>query len=172
MNMDFSIMVICITIGFLALIGSILYVFTKILSPKWERDYKLKEMDIKNKQYDIYLRLSPEAATESINNYVLTYIHNYIKYNFIASKIDYISKDEIEKMVKNVSVLVITDISELYIFYIGLIRTINTDEDLINFVHQKVMELSVEAATEFNRVNKELLLLACKEITKNKFVKD
>lgn len=155
MNMDFSIILICITIGFITFIfiGSILYIFVKVLTPKWEKEYRLKEMDIKNKQYDLYLRLSPEAATESINNYILTYIHNYIKYNFIASKIDYIPKDEIEKMVKNVSVLVATDISELYIFYIGLIRNINTDDDLINFIHQKVMELSVEAATEYNKVN-------------------
>ena len=30
----------------------------------------------------------------------------------------------------------------------------------------------LNALSEFNRVNKELLLLACKEITKNKFIKD
>lgn len=39
-------------------------------------------------------------------------------------------------------------------------------------IYVRYFSAKLNALSEFNRVNKELLLLACKEITKNKFIKD
>ena len=56
-------------------------------------------------------------------------------------------------MIKDVSKAILKDMSEMYLEYIRLLQSIETDEDLIKFVHNKVMQVSIQIVSEYNKPN-------------------
>jgi hypothetical protein len=142
--------------GILILIGIILILIVVIIElhifkPIIEKNVNLKELEIKNKRYELYSKLSTDMATDSIDNYITTECRKYITYNFVANKIDYINKDEVEIMTRELTATIVNDMSEVYLFYASIIRNIETDDDLISFIHHKVMEIVVAEVSNYNR---------------------
>lgn len=147
--MDFKIVVefaeFILTLGFIYLI------FVKFINPYLETKNSIRNKQVKNNMNDLYSRLDPSIIEETVDAYITHYINQYILYNFIALKITYIKKEEIDKMIKNVTKNIMLDISELYIFYIKMIHSIENDEELLKFIHGKVMDISVESVSNFNK---------------------
>ena len=62
----------------------------------------------------------------------------------------YIKSEEAEKMVNDITKLICIQISELYVFYITMLYSISDDEDLVQYIHNKVENTCIEAITNYN----------------------
>lgn len=134
----------------LAAIIFIFIYFIRILDKCISRKNELKEMEIKNKKFELFANISTEAVQQELDKYFERYINKYITYKFISRKIIYIKQDEIETMIKDISKLIYIEISELYIYYIKLVINIENNEDLLKYIHSRVTTLSIDIASSFN----------------------
>ena len=75
----------------------------------------------------------------------------YIAYKFVANKMTFINNDDTETMIKDLSKLIIIEMSELYLNYIKLVTAINTDEDYIRYIHSRVQNVVIENVSSFNK---------------------
>lgn len=116
---------------------------------------KLKEMEIKNTQYELFTKLDPSLIEEEIDKLINKYINNYYINYMIPNNIDYLKKDAIEKMIKELTKQVMLDLSELYLFYIKTLTNIKSDEDLLMFVHKKIKEHVLIFVTDYNKPKAE-----------------
>lgn len=119
------------------------------------RRNKLKEMEIKNTQYELFTKLDPSLIEEEIDKLINKYINNYYINYMIPNNIDYLKKDAIEKMIKELTKQVMLDLSELYLFYIKTLTNIKSDEDLLMFVHKKIKEHVLIFVTDYNKPKAE-----------------
>ena len=134
-------------ISFIVLIGLISFI---IIKPYLTELNKIRYMEAKNEEYRLFVDISPELITKSLDDYFEEYVKRYIVYRFVSNKIMYINKEETELMVKNITKNIALNISELYIFYIKTIHAINSDDDLIRFINDKVKNICVEEIMQFN----------------------
>lgn len=132
---------------FIVLIGLISFI---IIKPYLTELNRIRYMEAKNEEYRLFTDISPELITKSLDEYFEEYVKRYIVYRFVSNKIMYINKEETELMVKNITKNIALDISELYIFYIKTIHAINSDDDLIRFINDKVKNICVEEIMQFN----------------------
>ena len=94
--------------------------------------------------------------TISILYYILCYLSpialcDDIVYKFVSKKVTYIKHEEVNIMVNDITKLIAVEISELYVFYIKMIREISTDEDLISFIHTRVQNACIDHVSTFNK---------------------
>ena len=80
-------------------------------------------------------------------------MNRYITYKFIANKVIYIKQDDIEKMVSDTTKLIMIEISELYIYYIKLLRSIDNNEDLIQYIYSRVSTITIDTVANYNSAN-------------------
>ena len=125
---------------------NIRYITQKYLIPKNE----LKDKELKNQKYTLLSTLSVDAMEEYIDLYFTKHVQNYITYKFIAKGSRYIKNDECEILITDVTKLIYLEISELYIFYIRMIYSINEDDDLLKYINMKVKETALRSVTDFN----------------------
>lgn len=118
----------------------------------------LEEMQIKNKQYELFMHMDPKLAEEEIDNLIKKYINEYVLSNFIVNKINYIKKPQVDQMIKTLDKVLILEISELYIFYIKTLTNIRNEDDLLNYIDKKVKEHVLEFVTEFNKPIDDLVV--------------
>ena len=142
-----GIYLIIITVLILAyLLWATIYITTKYLIPKNEN----KSMELKNEKYNLFASINTESVNANITEYFTNHIQKYIAYRFMSKKINYIREDDIEIMIKDITKLIYIEISELYIFYIKMLYSINNDDDLLKYINLKVKEISIELITNYN----------------------
>lgn len=153
--MDSNIIVALINALVIIIIIVAFIIFTiKVIVPILNRKLDIKDKEIKNKKYELFTTIDPDKIDEALNKYFETYINRYITYKFIANKSIYIKQEEVENMVRDVTKLIYINISELYIFYINMIGSINGDDErLLEFIHTRVKNISVETVSAYNRAN-------------------
>ena len=142
-----SIITLIIAILIIAyLVWATMYITKKYLIPKNE----LKELETKNHKYELLSTISVKAINDHITEYFTDHIQRYIAYKFISRKINYIREEDSEILIKDITKLIYIEISELYIFYIKMIYSINSDDDLLKYINSKVKEIAIDSITSYN----------------------
>lgn len=130
----------------LYLVWATIYITKKYLIPKNDN----RQMELKNQKYNLLSTLSVESINNALTEYFTNYLQKYIAYKFMARKINYINEENVELMIKDITKLIYLEISELYIFYIRMIYSINEDEDLLKYINSKVKEIAIDLVTNYN----------------------
>lgn len=144
MNGIYALIITVLIVAYL--IWATIYITKKYLIPKNEN----KQMELKNQKYNLLSTLSVESINTALTEYFTDYLQKYIAYKFMARKINYINEENVELMIKDITKLIYLEISELYIFYIRMIYSINEDEDLLKYINSKVKEVSIDLVTNYN----------------------
>ena len=82
-------------------------------------------------------------------------VHTFFKGDkltqIVILPIPQVELEEVDNMIKSVTKECIIEASDLYLFYIRLLCTINTDDDLLNFIFQRVSDRALDIVTNFNK---------------------
>ena len=124
-----------------------------IVKPYMNEKNRIREIESKNKTYELFASIDPEAVQKELDTYFERYVNRYITYKFIANKVIYIKQDDIEKMVSDTTKLIMIEISELYIYYIKLLRAIDNNEDLIQYIYSRVSTITIDTVANYNSAN-------------------
>lgn len=124
-----------------------------IIKPYMNEKNRIREIESKNKTYELFASIDPEAVQKELDTYFERYVNRYITYKFIANKVIYIKQDDIEKMVSDTTKLIMIEISELYIYYIKLLRSIDNNEDLIQYIYSRVSTITIDTVANYNSAN-------------------
>lgn len=112
---------------------------------------EIREKEVKNKKYELFMNISPELMQQSLDSYFELYVNRYITYKFLSKKEMYIKQDEVDKMIKDLTKLIYIEISELYVFYISIIYSIENDDSLLKYIKNKVENTCIDAVSSYNR---------------------
>lgn len=147
--MDSNLLIIMIGICYICTI-----IFVRLLSIQifgyLNQKQKIKTEEVKNNQYNLFMQIDAELVEGEIDKLIKKYLNEYVLYEIIMNNIDYVRKDKVEEMIRYLDKKIMIEISELYIFYIKLLRNINNDEDLLEYVNKKVKEHVLNFVTDFN----------------------
>ena len=124
-----------------------------IIKPYINEKNRIREIESKNKTYELFASIDTEAVQKELDTYFERYVNRYITYKFIANKVIYIKQDDIEKMVSDTTKLIMIEISELYIYYIKLLRSIDNNEDLIQYIYSRVSTITIDTVANYNSAN-------------------
>ena len=124
-----------------------------IIKPYMNEKNRIREIESKNKTYELFASIDPEAVQKELDTYFERYVNRYITYKFIANKVIYIKQDDIEKMISDTTKLIMIEISELYIYYIKLLRSIDNNEDLIQYIYSRVSTITIDTVANYNSAN-------------------
>ena len=141
------ILIACVTITYIFIFCMVKFLIMPYLNKKNE----LREKDIKNKQHTFFSSVDIDAVEKLVTDYIQKYIDRYIVYKFISVKKEYIKDDEIDPMIKDISKNIMRDMSELYVFYIKLLTNVTNTTELVYYVHNKVMELTIDSVSNYNK---------------------
>ena len=149
--MTINIIIICFAIlQILLMILLYLFVVRKAF-PYLDKKNELKEKEIKNEKYKIFLAADTENMTKELDEYFQKAINKYIIYKFVSKKISYIGADDLETMIKDLTKSIVIDISELYVFYISMTASISNQEDLVRYIRDKIKVISIDMVSNYNR---------------------
>lgn len=140
------IFLVCIILLLIYFVWVTIFITNKYLIPK----NNIREMEAKNQKYSLLSTISVEAVQKYIKDYIEEKINNYIMYKFISQRKNYIRDEDMETMIKDVTKLIYLEISELYIFYIKLIYSINDDDSLLKYINTLVKESAIELVSNYN----------------------
>lgn len=132
------------------LLGSITGILIYHVNKYMDLKYKYKDLEIKNKKFELFSTVDVEKINKYIDDYIEGYVNRYAINKFIANNAIYIREQEQAEMIKSITKNIALDISELYIHYISLISSIDNDEDLIKFINQKVKYSVINFAANYN----------------------
>jgi len=104
----------------------------------------------KNKLYELYTKIDIIEIEQIIDNKLKLMITNWTLKHSLINNSDYLREDDVNQMIKEVTLDFTYRISDLYLFYIRCLSDVTTDEDLVRFVREKVKELSLDFITEYN----------------------
>ena len=149
--METLIRCIFITIWSLGYMAVIWFVFRKYVSKRVDRWLDIKNKQAQTSEYDLFLNFDTEVAHNQINDLVDDYIATYVLYNFTINDKEYIGQEDAEKMIKEVTRTIVINLSDLYLFYFKMFRSIKNDEDLVLAVRDVVKERSLTYITEANK---------------------
>lgn len=135
------------------IIGYIFLVVYKNESKHIDKWLEIKDRDVKNKEYNIFMTFDTKLAMDELNNIVDDYISRYVLYNFTINNKDYIGQEDAELLIREVTRSLVINLSELYLFYIKMLRNIDTDEDLVIAVRDIVKDRALLYITESNKPN-------------------
>lgn len=149
--MNINILIICLSAILITGFICTYFIVIKHIIPYLNDKNKIREKEIKNKKYELFNNIDTEFINEKLDKYFEKSVNRYIVYKFISNKVTFIGSDETETMINDLTKFIAIDISELYIFYISMISAINTQEDLIRFIKNKVQNTTIEAVSNFNK---------------------
>lgn len=139
------------SILYLLTLISIMYIVSIEFIPYLNRKNEILEKDVKNKKYQLFKDIDVEVVKTYIDSYFESYINRYITYKFLSKKEMYIKQDEVDKMIKDLTKLIYIEISELYVFYISIIYSIENDDSLLKYIKNKVENTCIDAVSSYNR---------------------
>lgn len=147
-NLDFEL--IFNFIKFILALIFIFYIFIRI-EKQGKKYLDLKRIDFENDKMELLLKIEPKNAEKEIDEYIKNKLNEYIVKNILINKIEFIRKEQIDKMVRELDKEIILNISELYIFYIKLLTNIKDENDLLIFIDSKVKDHVLQFVTEYNK---------------------
>lgn len=150
--MEAIILILSLILGIM-IVGVFIYGLVFIVKPYINEKNRIREIESKNKTYELFASIDPEAVQKELDTYFERYVNRYITYKFIANKVIYIKQDDIEKMVSDTTKLIMIEISELYIYYIKLLRSIDNNEDLIQYIYSRVSTITIDTVANYNSAN-------------------
>lgn len=150
--MEAIILILSLILGIM-IVGVFIYGLVFIVKPYMNEKNRIREIESKNKTYELFASIDPEAVQKELDTYFERYVNRYITYKFIANKVIYIKQDDIEKMVSDTTKLIMIEISELYIYYIKLLRSIDNNEDLIQYIYSRVSTITIDTVANYNSAN-------------------
>ena len=112
---------------------------------------EINKMKIMNRQYEIYMDVDIKKTEEMIDELVQKHMAEYILKEIIAQQVEYITKDQIESMIKAIDKSILLTLSDLYVFYIKLLTKVDSERDIIAYIHHKTNEHVLNYVTEFNK---------------------
>jgi hypothetical protein len=143
------------------LIGLILIIITAIvltfillykkIFPYLEKKNEIRLKEVYNKRIELFNSISLEKVDKEIDEYIQRQVARYITYKFVANRITFINSDDTELMIKDITKLIVVEASEVYTSYMKLLVSINTDEDYIRYVHNRVKNAVIETVSAFNK---------------------
>jgi len=139
--MDFTLIAIVAVICIAVVVWGVFYL-------RYLKEIKNKEIDIK--KFELYSKVDLSKTEDVINKYIEDKLNKYVTQNIIAKGIDYIREEDANKMVKELSSNIIISLSDLYVYYIKLLTTINDQDDLIKYVFEKVSDACTLFILDFN----------------------
>ena len=128
-------------------------ILTFLWKSRIERYLDIKEKEVKNKKYEIYNSVNLDTVNDVIDAYIQKYVDRYVLYKFLANKVPYITEEATNEMIKNVTTNIALDISDLMLYYISLVVSYDTDEELIRFIKTRVTNSAIEYVTNYNATN-------------------
>lgn len=149
--MNINILLICLTVIIVTGFICTYFIVVKQIVPYLNDKNKIREKEIKNKKYELFNNVDTEFISEKLDKYFEKSVNRYIVYKFISNKVTFIGSDDTETMINDLTKFITIDISELYVFYISMISAINSQEDLIRFIKNKVQNTTIEAVSNFNK---------------------
>lgn len=144
-----STVIVC-TFMILLLVACMYFSFLDILKEQLEKRNELKEYELKTERDKYFNSVDIDKIDDIIYKKFLEYVQRYIVFKFVSQKILHIKSSDIDQMVKDITKLAVIDMSELQIYYIKLIRTISSDEDLIKFVNEYVRNIVIDEVRKYN----------------------
>ena len=141
-------------IKLLALVGLYVSLYI-IIKSNLEKRNNLKYMELENRKFELYSQIDPKSVETEIDQFIEKYMDEYILKKYIVKYIDYIKKDEIEKMIRDLDTVICLEISDLYVYYIKLLTSIKDEDDLIRYIDRKVKEHVLGFVTQFNKPKEE-----------------
>lgn len=150
--MEAIILILSLILGIM-IVGVFIYGLVFIVKPYMNEKNRIREIESKNKTYELFASIDTEAVQKELDTYFERYVNRYITYKFIANKVIYIKQDDIEKMVSDTTKLIMIEISELYIYYIKLLRSIDNNEDLIQYIYSRVSTITIDTVANYNSAN-------------------
>ena len=131
-------------------IATCLIFFLAVL-PLLKSFLEIKNKQVENDKMRLFMQMSPDLMEKELDKLLDDYVKRYIIYKFVANKIQFISSEAAETMVKDVTELVLINISDLYVFYLRMISDIKDDESLILQINSRVKNKCIDEVADFNR---------------------
>ena len=128
-----------------------LFYFANIISNYLTIKNKLRALEIDNKKYELFMNIDTKATEDEINSLIENYLNRYVLENFIINGEDFIRKDDIEIMIRELDKQIIVELSDLYIFYIKILIDVKNEDDIIAYIHRKTKDIVLNFVTEFNK---------------------
>lgn len=122
-----------------------------IVDPYLREKNNVQYMNADNAKMDLFLKLDPKLAEQELSQFIKNYIDEYVVKRFIIHKIEYINKENIEIMIKDLTKKIVVEIPELYVFYIKILINIENEDDLIKYIHKIVSDQVLSFTSEFNK---------------------
>ena len=144
--MNFSAIIITVLI----LIVLLIVIYT-VVKPSIDRLLTIKNKEAENEKARIFIDISPEAVEKELDAYFERYVRRYIVYKFVSSNTLYIKDEDCIKMVKEITENIAIEISDLYCFYLKIISSITSDDDLILAINKRVKNKVIEEVTNYNK---------------------
>jgi hypothetical protein len=113
---------------------------------------EVKDFENRTKLYNLYTDLDLVAIENTIDTVINNYINRWVLVNITAKGDNYIKDNEVEELIKYLTSTFTMEMSDVHLFYIKCLTSIDTDEDLIAYVRNKVKFLVLDYITEFNNV--------------------
>lgn len=148
MNMVFEIW-ICLILT--ALVVALWFYLTKCL----KRSLDIKERVVENNKYQLFAQMSTTVAKEEIDKMIESYVAKYALYNFVYPNVTYITNEEGNKCIREVTKQVILEMSELYVFYFKILYNIQDEDDLLKHINDLVEEYVLSYAANYNQPKEE-----------------
>ena len=104
-----------------------------------------------NKQYELFMDVDIEKTEEMIDKLIRKHLEEYVLKEIIVQQIEYINKDQVKTMVKEIDKSILISLSDLYIFYIKLLTKIESEDDVVRYIHHKTNEHVLNFVTDFNK---------------------
>lgn len=140
-----------IVLGLLViLILVLLLIFVKVI-PLYKKKVELSEREIKNDLYRIYMSIDPDVVQQTIDSMIDQKIQEYILYRIRTRDAQFISSKDSDNIVSTVTESIYIELSELYLFYIKLMRNIETDDDLLSYINNRVKYRAILIISENNK---------------------
>lgn len=139
--------------------GSIIILFLFLLLVALSNIYtkitvlsEVKDFENRTKLYNLYTDLDLVAIENTIDTVINNYINRWVLVNITTKGDNYIKDNEVEELIKYVTSTFTMEMSDVHLFYIKCLTSIDTDEDLVAYVRNKVKFLVLDYITEFNNV--------------------
>lgn len=140
-----------IVLGLLVILILVLFlIFVKVI-PLYKKKVELSEREIKNDLYRIYMSIDPDVVQQTIDSMIDQKIQEYILYRIRTRDAQFISSKDSDNIVSTVTESIYIELSELYLFYIKLMRNIETDDDLLSYINNRVKYRAILIISENNK---------------------
>ena len=115
-----------------------------------------KNMILKNNYIDpelqkLYANIDTQMVNEEIDKWIKSYLDDYIVKNITIQGSEYIKKTDIDNMLKDVLTNIVYHVSDLYKWYISLLINIDNEDDMIDFITNRLSIQIIAFVSKFNQ---------------------